>query len=214
MILVKVSASAPVVGSSMYLDVLVYDKSEQNMSDQIQVPLELWEQFATSNDTPTFMRVNGSAVGRIVPAEIRGCRIPSWMWSLVGEPTEFIELERVTLPIATSISLKPRDSEVTSLEDMTAALSTWACLSVGAELPLICGIYDIVSIQAAGIEVPAACILDCDVNLDLIPFDPVIPEVFPVPEAPKVEEIDFSQMFSAPSKPIPDLFPGKGRRLG
>jgi len=198
----------------MYLDVLVYDKSDQNMSDQIQVPLELWEQLATSNDTPTFMRINGSAVGRIVPAEIRGCRIPSWMWSLVGEPTEFVELEVVTLPIATSISLKPRDRETTSLEDMTAALSSWSCLSVGAELPLISGTYDIISIQAAGTEVSAACILDCDVNLDLIPFDPVVTNADLVTNADPVTEIDFSQMFSAQSNPKPDLFPGKGRRLG
>jgi hypothetical protein len=186
----------------MYLDVLVYDDPEKNMSDQIQVPLELWEQLATSNDTPTFVRINDSVVGRIVPAEIRGCRIPSWMWSLAGEPTEFVELERVSLPIATSISLKPRDSEVTSLEDMTAALSTWSCLSVGAELPLICGIYDIISIHAAGTEVPAACILDCDVNLDLIGNNP---------EPQVQEEIDFSQMISIPTT---NLFPGKGRRLG
>ena len=197
---------AAVVGSIMYLDVLVYEEPEKNMSDQIQVPLEMWEQLATSNDTPTFMRVNGSAVGRIVPAEITGCRIPLWMWSLIGEPTEFVELERVTLPIATSISLKPRDSEVTSIEDMTAALShSWACLSVGAELQLICGTYDIVSIHAADTEVPAACILDCDVNLDLIV------EGKQEVQVPEVEEIDFSQMVSIPK---PDLFPGKGRRLG
>jgi hypothetical protein len=189
----------------MYLDVLIYDDTEKNMTDEIQVPVELWEQFATS-DIPTFMRVNGSAVGRIVPAEIRGCRIPSWMWPMIGEPTEFVELEQVTLPTATSISLKPRDNEATSIEDMTAALSqSWACLSVGAELPLICGTYDIVSIEVAGIEVPAACILNCDVNLDLI----VGPEPSPEPGP----DIDFNQMISMPTSK-PELFPGKGRRLG
>jgi hypothetical protein len=190
----------------MYLDVLVYDKSEQNMSDQIQVPLEVWEQFTTT-DTPTFMRINGSAVGRIVPAEIRGCRIPSWMWSLIGEPTEFVELEVVSLPIATSITLKPRDREITSLEDMTAALSSWSCLSVGAELPLICGTFDIISIHAAGTDVPAACILNCDVNLELIPFDPEVTEISDIQNT----EIDFSQMVALPKS---ELFPGKGRRLG
>jgi hypothetical protein len=194
----------------MYLDVLIYDNPEKNMTDQIQVPVELWEKF-TTNDTPTFMRVNGSAVGRIVPAEIQGCRIPSWMWSLIGEPTEFVELEQVTLPTATLISLKPRDNEVTSIEDMTAALSqSWACLSVGAELPLICGTYDIVSIEVDGNEVPSACILNCDVNLDLIGPDPSPGQG----QEPELEpSVDFNQMISIPTSK-PELFPGKGRRLG
>lgn len=201
----------------MYLDFLIYDDPNLNMSDQIQVPLPFWEKHATSSDTPTFMRVNGFAVGRIVPAEIYdSCRIPTWMWSLIGEPIEFIELERVTLPIATSITLKPRiPGEPVALEDMTAALSaSWSCLSVGAELRLICGTYDIISILAADTEVPAACILDCDV--DLVLLDEVKQgEVKQVERAaaiePVHEEIDFSQMFTAPKV---DYFPGQGRRLG
>jgi hypothetical protein len=76
---------------------------------------------------------------------------------------------------------------------------------VGAELPLICGTYDIVSIEVAGIEVPAACILNCDVNLDLI----VSPEPGPEPGP----SLDFNQMIPIPTSK-PELFPGKGRRLG
>ena len=201
----------------MYLDLLVYDDPELNMTDQIQVPLSIWEKYGTSTETPTFMRVNGTAVGRIVPAEIyNSCRIPSWLWSLCGEPTDFVELERVTLPIATSITLKPRNpDEPVALEDMTAALSaSWACLSVGAELRLICGTYDVISIHAAEGEVPAACILDCDVDLILLDEVKQDTEKFehihePVPET---ETIDFSQMFTA--MPKPDLFPGQGRTLG
>jgi hypothetical protein len=111
----------------------------------------------------------------------------------------------VALQIAGTISLKPR-GEGASLEEMTAALSgSWSCLSVGAELALACGVYDVIAIQAAdGTDVPAACILDCDVNLDL-----VCPAVEPVPEP---EEIDFSQMFSLP-KPT-GAFTGRGHRLG
>jgi hypothetical protein len=202
----------------MYIDFLVYDDPNLNMTDQIQVPLTIWEKYGASTDTPTFMRVNGTAVGRIVPAEIYdSCRIPTWMWSLCGEPLEFVELEVVSLPIATSITLKPQDErgEPVALEDMTAALSaSWSCLSVGATLQLVCGTYDVISILAVDTEVPAACILDCDVDLILLDFVKQDTEEFehihePVPET---ETIDFSQMFTA--MPKPDLFPGQGRTLG
>jgi len=196
----------------MYLDFVVYEEQ----TDQIQVPLAVWEQYATSDDTPTFMRVNGSAVGRIVPAEIQNaCRIPAWMWSLCGEPTDFVELEPVVLPIATSITLKPRIEGVVDLEIMSAAISaSWACLSVGATLQLVCGTYDIISILAADTEVPAACILDCDVDLILLDEVKQDTEEFehihePVPET---EPIDFSQMFTP--KAEPNKFPGQGRTLG
>jgi len=196
----------------MYLDVLVYEgTSELNLTDQIQVPVTLWEQLAGPDDMPTFMRVGGNPVGRIVPAEIQGCRIPTWMWELAGCPVEFVELERVALPIAGTISLKPR-GEGASLEEMTAALSgSWSCLSVGAELPLACGVYDVIAIQAAdGTDVPAACILDCDVNLDLVAScSGSAEQQEPVPEPE--EEIDFSQMFSLPKT---GAFMGKGHRLG
>jgi hypothetical protein len=199
----------------MYLDFIVYEEQ----TDQIQVPLAVWEQYATSDDTPTFMRVNGSAVGRIVPAEIQNaCRIPAWMWSLCGEPTDFVELESVVLPIATSITLKPRIEGVVDLEIMSAAISaSWACLSVGATLQLACGTYDIISILAADTEVPAACILDCDVVLDLVDFVNQGQEethndiIEPVP-VPETEPIDFSQMFTPKAEPT--KFPGQGRTLG
>jgi hypothetical protein len=201
----------------MYIDFLVYDDPNLNMSDQIQVPLTIWEKYGASTDTPTFMRVNGTAVGRIVPAEIYdSCRIPTWMWSLCGE-ADFVELETVTLPIATSITLKPHGSEPVDLEDMTAALSaSWSCLSVGATLQLVCGTYDIISILAVDTEVPAACILDCDVDLILLDevkqdTDQGTEAVDPVPET---ETIDFSQMFTPKADPKADLFPGQGRRLG
>ena len=216
----------------MYLDFLIYDDPNLNMTDQIQVPLTIWEKYATSTDTPTFMRVNGSAVGRIVPAEVyTSCRIPTWMWCLIGEPIDFVELEPATLPIATSITLKPRDqdSKLVALEDMTAALSaSWSCLSVGAELQLICGTYDVISILAADTEVPAACILDCDVDLilldevkqdevkqDEVKQDEVKQdtETFEtIPDFIETGTIDFSQMFT--ETPKPDLFPGQGRTLG
>ena len=199
----------------MYLDFLVYDDPRLNMTDQIQVPLAVWEQYGTSTDTPTFMRVNGCAVGRIVPADIYdSCRIPTWMLSLCGEAA-FVELETVTLPTATSITLKPRNpDEQVDLETMSAAISaSWASLTVGATLQLVCGTYDIISILAADTEVPAACILDCDVDLDLV-AESNQDEVKQDTEAvdPVHEEVDFSQMFTPPPKP--DLFPGQGRTLG
>jgi hypothetical protein len=205
----------------MYIDVVVQHDPDLNMTDQIQVPLSVWEQYATSDDTPTFMRVNGSAVGRIVPAEIQNaCRIPAWIWSLCGE-VDFVELEPVVLPIATSITLKPRiqDSEPVDLETMSAAISaSWACLSVGATLQLVCGTYDIITILAADTEVPAACILDCDVDLVLLAEgkqDERAGAIEPVHDPvhdPVHEPIDFSQMFTP--KTEPNKFPGQGRTLG
>lgn len=195
----------------MYLDFLVYE----GHSDQIQVPLSIWEQFSTSTDTPTFMRVNRGPVGRIVPAEIENmCRIPTWMWSLAGEPLDFVELEVVILPIATSITLKPHDEEPVALEDMTAAISTsWASLTAGATLQLVCGTYDVISIQAVDTEVPAACILDCDVDLVLLAEEKQEAETFEtIPDC--IETVDFSQMFPPKADPKSDLFPGQGRRLG
>ena len=195
------------VGNSMYLDVLVYDEQ----TDQIQVPLTLWEQWAGPDDTPTFVRVDGNPVGRIVPADIQGCRIPTWLWELAGGPVEFVELERVALPIAGLITLKPR-GECASLEEMTAALGVWSCLSVGAELALSCGVYDIIAIQAAdGTDVPAACILDCDVNLEIAASAPAEAEPEPIPELLPLEEIDFSQMVPLPQT---GAFTGKSHRLG
>jgi hypothetical protein len=195
------------VETSMYLDVLVYDEQ----TDQIQVPLTLWEQWAGPDDTPTFVRVDGNPVGRIVPADIQGCRIPTWLWELAGGPVEFVELERVVLPTAGSITLKPR-GECASLEEMTAALGVWSCLSVGAELALSCGVYDIIAIQAAdGTDVPAACILDCDVNLEIAAETPPLEEAPPLEELLPLEEIDFSQMIPLPQT---GAFTGKGHRLG
>ena len=186
--------------ASMYLDVLVYETD----TDQIQVPLTMWEQYAGPDDMPTFMRVGGNPVGRIVPADIQGCRIPTWMWELAGCPLEFVELERVALPTAGSITLKPR-GECASLEEMTAALGVWSCLSVGAELVLSCGVYDIIAIQAAdGTDVSAACILDCDVNL----------EIASTSAEAEPEEIDFSQMVPLPQAGATGAFTGKSHRLG
>lgn len=201
----------------MYIDVVVQHDPDLNMTDQIQVPLAVWEQYVTSDDTPTFMRVNGSAVGRIVPAEIQNaCRIPAWIWSLCGE-VDFVELEPVVLPIATSITLKPRIQGAVDLETMSAAISaSWACLSVGATLQLVCGTYDIIAIHAADTEVPAACILDCDVELDLVAFSNEVQEETHIEPAldPVHEVVDFSQMFTPKADPKPDLFPGQGRTLG
>lgn len=205
---VKLSSYVSHLEGPMYIDFLVYEEH----SDHIKVPLTVWEKYATSTDTPTFMRVNGGPVGRIVPAEINdSCRIPSWMWSLCGEPLDFVELEVVILPIATSITLKPRNpGEPVALEDMTAAISaSWASLTAGATLQLVCGTYDVISILAVDTEVPAACILDCDVVLDLISYGNEGQEET---HSDVIEpEIDFSQMFTAPK---PELFPGQGRTIG
>ena len=91
----------------------------------------------------------------------------------------WISLRPVDIPDAGSIRLKPRSTRTLAsldnpLEALTAALSgsaggpSWACLNQGVELPLTIGIFDIVGIESIeGYPVPAACILNLDVNLEI-----------------------------------------------
>ena len=205
---------------SCYLMQTAYDeRSELNMSDQITVPAAIWEQFEQYrySDQPIFVSV-GSAVGRLRPATVDdnlagdSCRLPEWMYRSL-DFAEWVELMFCDLPTAGLITLRARHEAVLTgsanpVAMLTSALSgesgapSWACLSVGSELPLVCGVFDIMGIQSIdGRDVPAACILNCDVKLDIMEaLDHVRDPEPPVPESP------------VPGRFVP--FSGVGRRLG
>jgi hypothetical protein len=199
---------------------------EMNMSDQITVPADLWTALEEEHGLPLFVTLSSGAVGRLRPAvpseELAGdsCRLPEWMYLRSGyDADSWAELTVCSLPTADTIVLRARqEATLTGSSDpvamLTAALSgsdglSWACLSAGSELPLTCGVFDVIEIRTADGPVPAACILDCDVNLEIVraldrPPTPVpepIPETVPEP-TPKPTHTGF----------VP--FSGQGRRLG
>lgn len=179
------------------LMITVYEPdNELNRSDQITVPAAVWEQFDRQHHGgwPMFVELGfagSGVVGRLRPAvpadRLVGdaCRVPRWMWQHLGSPKGGDEecwtmLTPQTLLQADTIVLRAREeATVTGSADpvamLTAALTgsgggpSWACLSVGAELPLACGTFDIMDIQTVeGVPLNAACILDCDVNLEFM----------------------------------------------
>jgi len=203
------------------------------MSDQITVPADLWTTLDRDHDSsgPIFVEVGGvgsGVVGRLRPAfpsevlDGDSCRLPQWMWMRIGAPAGsdddcWIELTRVLLPIAESVSLRPRtEVSITGVADpvamLTEALSgvsglSWACLSVGAELPLSCGVFDIIELRSTEGTVPYACILNCDVNLELVPALDHSPPRPPSPPSPFQEEPEPTDKKGF----VP--FSGVGRRL-
>ena len=180
-----------------YLLTTVYD-NDLNMSDQITVPADVWT-LLDNGRPPIFVAVGDTElVGRLrpaVPSDKLGndtCIVPTWMWRLLdADPETWVSIRVCELPMAGTIYLRARhESSLTDMEDpvvqLSAALSgecgpSWSCLSTGAELPLSCGVFDIMEIHTSDGEiVPAACILDCDVNLEIVPaLDHVRPACIP-----------------------------------
>lgn len=181
----------------MYLLQLTVYESEDplHQSDQISVSPDIWSEiYETSstplrNNIPIFFSLNeGEVIGRIRPEPgLRGTdsiRIPLWMWMRLGtpEPDYWMTCNVLpTIPQAGTITLRARvEASLTSVEDpvgmLTAALSgqganpSWACLNMGAELPLRCGVFDVMDIlDVEGNHVSYGAILDTDVHLELIP---------------------------------------------
>ena len=203
------------------------EDSELNMSDQITVPADVWTRF-DNGQPPIFVAVGESElVGRLRPAvpsdklENDTCIVPNWMWRLLDpDPEMWVSIRVCELPMAGTIYLRARhESSLTEMEDpvvqLSAALSgacgpSWSCLSMGAELPLVCGVFDIMEIRTRdGDIVPAACILDCDVNLEIIPaLDHVRPSCIPSsPFCPPSESPSPSPSPSRPDSPYPAEIP-------
>ena len=163
-------------------------------SDQVTVPVPIWEELYGSHEggeRPLFVQLNATEDGpfaRLRPAVGIGlaadsCQMPEWMWLLLGAPgpDTWVSLSVSELPDAGSVKLRPRRAAtLTALaeplvhltEELTGGVSgqSWACLSAGAELPLVCGAFDVLEITSIeGYPVPAACILNLDVDLELEP---------------------------------------------
>jgi len=213
----------------LYLIPTIYDEdSELNGSDQITVPAEVWTALDRDHtgDRPIFVDVGGShTVGRLRPATpsdgLAGdaCRVPRWLGRRLGyseDDESWISLTVCQLPMAGTIVLRARrEADLTGSADpvamLTAALSgtegqSWSCLSAGSELPLACGTFDVMEIRDSACDsmVPAACILDCDVNLELVPALDRIPE--------SEAETEAVQVPVTKSGFVP--FSGVGHRLG
>ena len=179
-----------------------------------------------------------------LPAD--ACRVPQWMWKRMGPVNRvagvtesglddecWVGLTACPLPTAGAITLRARrEATVTGAADpvamLTAALSgsegglSWSCLCAGSELPLSCGDFDVMEILSVeGFPVPAASILDCDVNLE---FAPALDHVPPVtraafitePPPPAPAPLDMNTMLPLPPAVPPKgfvPFSGVGRRL-
>ena len=174
------------------------------------------------------------------------CRIPPWMCTFLGlglglglgldfeeshvDHARWVSLTLLSLPIAHTICLRAR-TETTLTESMdpltmlTAALSgadgglSWAVLTTGAELPLVCGIFDVMEIRVGTDTwtdcVSAATILDCDVRLELMPAldHPRTPTPIPPPPFSLSES---ATLHSPTPMPMPSVFvpfSGVGRRM-
>ena len=196
------------------------DGSELNLSDQITIPGSLWETLSSgSSGNPIYVEVGeeSGVVGRIVPGSVslgvNTCQLPEWMWRRLGlDPTDeetYVGLTVTPLSLAGTVTLRARsesslmDLGDAAIETLSAALSgaygpSWACLSVGSELPLALGIFDVIEIQSAeGEPLMMATILNTDVILDLIPaldhVDTPTPYTPPKPEVPSVAEAPAQQ---------------------
>ena len=201
---------------------------ELNMSDQITIPADVWTMLDTGK-LPMFAAIGDSnVVGRLRPAVVGedvlndSCLLPQWLWHMTEsqESETWLSIRVCDLPMAGTIVLRARtEATLLDMEDPVAVLSaslsgsngpSWSCLSTGAELPLMCGTFDIMEIRdSEGNTVPSACILDCDVNLEIMPaLDHVERPLTPIP-AP-IPPIQLP-MTPVTTRFVP--FSGVGRRL-
>lgn len=157
-------------------------------SDQVTVPARIWEELHVGHrggERPLFVQLDAGPFARIRPAttglSADSCQIPDWIWLQLGapEPSSWVTLAVVDLPDAGGITLRPRGTDtLAAIGDPVAYLTaeltgsvtgqSWACLTTGAELPLQCGVFDVVTVLSIeGFPVPAACILNLDVELEI-----------------------------------------------
>jgi hypothetical protein len=178
-------------------------------SDQVTVPVPIWEELYAGHEggeRPLFVQLNATEAGpfaRLRPAVGVGlaadsCQMPEWMWLLLGAPghDSWVSLTVAELPDAGSVKLRPRRAAILAdlveplvhlTEELTGGVSgqSWACITAGAELPLVCGEFDVLEITSIeGYPVQAACILNLDVDLELEPALDIPPVTLPVARVP------------------------------
>jgi hypothetical protein len=209
--------------------------SELSRSDQISVSPDVWESFHNEweSERPIFVRIGGigGVVCRLRPdtGSVHDiCSIPEWVWVQIGAPEseEWISIYQEDIPDAKRLVLRAyMERSITDLEDpvstLTLALSgadgpSWGCLNKGADISLSCGNFVIVDLlDEEERSVAAACILDIDLELDIVPaVDHQERPSTPIPSPPQ----------ERPPTPIPSPppvrhrngfvpFSGVGRRL-
>lgn len=212
--------------------------SELNLSDQITISGPLWEMLGSSEHTnPVFVEVGeeSGVVGRIVPGDPSmvapdACQLPRWMIDRLGLELAaecWVSLTVIPLSLASTVTLRAREeSTLTELGPdpmgaLSAALSgaygpSWACLSVGSELPLAIGVFDVMALRSADDELTMASILNTDVNLDIMPAldhvdRPATPEPSLLQQQPVAGSVA-SSVATSVSGFVP--FSGRGYRLG
>jgi hypothetical protein len=231
--------------TSTYLNVCTYDATSLSHGDQILVPSRVWTAFDEDHEGtgPIFVSLGDGVIGRLRPAtpadhlDEDSCRVPQADWIRLGAPMigeRWITLEPLRLPIVGSITLRARrEAYFTALADPVATLSaeisaTWACISNGAELTLPCGIFDVMDLHdVSGATIPAGCLLDTDVNLEIVPALDSVPQQRPLTPHPSPfttpvygsssssNAVDQLSFLPSLQQPLSDpRFPGRGYRLG
>jgi hypothetical protein len=224
---------------SVLLSVCTYDETSPLChGDQIMVPTRIWTAFDTkhSGNGPIFVSIGEEVdgdigiVGRLRPAvpadglDEDCCRIPTVDWLRLGAPMPgdmWAHVTATSLPTVGTITLRAhRERSLTTLADPVVTLSTeiaagWSCVSQGSELVLPCGSFDVMGLKdLTGAVIPAGCILNTDVNLDLVPaldYRPPTPMPSPIttPVFGAVQPPSFSNVNQEDPR-----FPGRGYRLG
>lgn len=196
------------------------------------------------DDGPVYVEVGGfgtGVVGRVQPAvpedglAVGDCRLPDWMFARLGLSGEdaWVEMQPTELPTAGTIVLRARvEATLTGVADPVALLTEeltggrggapWAVLCAGSELELGCGVFDVMEVRSLEeFPVPAACILDTDVNLELVPALDAVRPPTPWPAEPAEllvppEPEDWGSVLPAPQAAPSGFVPfsGKGYRLG
>jgi len=195
------------MNSAFYLQPLMYERVDpMNESDMITVPTGVWETLYANHtsEDPVFVLigecVGAGSVGRIQPSNDLPhdhMRAPAWLWDrIIIEPDLWLDMQQIKPPVAHTIYLRPRkEATLTETDDPVAMLTTclsgesgspsWACLNMGAELVLDCGIFDVIDIHDAdGLTISYGRILNADVNLEIVPAVDAAPPPVPRPPTP------------------------------
>jgi hypothetical protein len=219
---------------SVVLSVCTYDESSPLCNgDQIMVPNRIWTAFDAkhSGTGPIFVDVGDEGiVCRISPATAADgldedcCRVPTATWVRLGAPLPgelWVHVTARWLPTVGAITLRAhKERSLTDLADPVTTLSTeiaaaWSCVSDGDELVLPCGSFDVVGLKdVAGDVVTAGCILNTDVNLEIVPaIDARESPPAPMP-TPAFGPSSSNANTTLPSFPDDTRFYGRGYRLG
>jgi hypothetical protein len=170
---------------------------------------------------PLVARIRPAGVGEL--EDDHSCRVPEWMWLHLGAPDmggAWLTLTVTTVANVGTAILRPRRFALLEAGDpvemLTAALTgaadgvSWAVLCAGAELPLWCGVFDVVGLKTlGGADMAIGCILDHDVTLELEPA-PDTPVARPPTPPPSVT----GTVMSFPGMGSPPPVAGSGARRG